>query len=250
MGSLLTWALQQSVRIALFILILVDSSLKIRVTITIIDGVIPAIWTHARTLTKPPTMWSTTCACRLTHMAWLLLVGPPLGRGLTSTSTSASNISSLPRPLDRHRPPNYGTTATAAACLVSRQEFVQEDQRCIIISSDAFKSSRSHRCRFPNARYRRLELTPSSFAFPKSIWALWRLMTFHSSYKDEQGNPWILPSVRAAKGTIRDANHEYLPILGLVPFRTLATQLVYGEKSAAINEERVSGELQCNHHIL
>lgn len=70
------------------------------------------------------------------------------------------------------------------------------------------------------------------------------------TYKDERGNPWILPSVRAAKETIRDANHEYLPILGLASFRTLATQLVYGENSAAISEERVSAELQCNHHIL
>lgn len=60
------------------------------------------------------------------------------------------------------------------------------------------------------------------------------------TYKDEQGNPWILPSVRAAKETIRDANHEYLPILGLASFRTLATQLVYGEKSAVIKENRVS----------
>lgn len=64
------------------------------------------------------------------------------------------------------------------------------------------------------------------------------------TYKDEKGNPWILPSVRAAKETIRDANHEYLPILGLASFRTLATQLVYGEKSAAIEEERVSTALQ------
>lgn len=67
------------------------------------------------------------------------------------------------------------------------------------------------------------------------------------TYKDEKGNPWILPSVRAAKETIRDANHEYLPILGLASFRTLATQLVYGEKSAAVREERVSIALQWNH---
>lgn len=63
------------------------------------------------------------------------------------------------------------------------------------------------------------------------------------TYKDEQGNPWILPSVRAAKETIRDANHEYLPILGLASFRALATQLVYGEKSTAISEQRVSAAL-------
>lgn len=67
------------------------------------------------------------------------------------------------------------------------------------------------------------------------------------TYKDEKGNPWILPSVRAAKETIRDANHEYLPILGLASFRTLATELVYGEKSAAIKEKRVSTALQWHH---
>lgn len=64
------------------------------------------------------------------------------------------------------------------------------------------------------------------------------------TYKDEHGNPWILPSVRAAKETIRDANHEYLPILGLASFRGLATKLVYGDKSRAINEERVSAALR------
>lgn len=63
------------------------------------------------------------------------------------------------------------------------------------------------------------------------------------TYKDEQGKPWILPSVRAAKETIRDANHEYLPILGLASFRALATQLVFGEKSTVIKEERVSSAL-------
>lgn len=59
------------------------------------------------------------------------------------------------------------------------------------------------------------------------------------TYKDEQGNPWILPSVRAAKEKIKDANHEYLPILGLPAFRTLGTTLVYGEKSQAVAEHRV-----------
>ncbi|KAL1863108.1 hypothetical protein Daus18300_008100 [Diaporthe australafricana] len=60
------------------------------------------------------------------------------------------------------------------------------------------------------------------------------------TYKDEQGNPWILPSVRQAKETIRDANHEYLPILGLASFRALTTHLIYGEKSKVISEERVA----------
>lgn len=60
------------------------------------------------------------------------------------------------------------------------------------------------------------------------------------TYKDEQGDPWILPSVRAAKERIQDANHEYLPILGLATFRSLATQLIYREDSMVIRENRVS----------
>lgn len=59
------------------------------------------------------------------------------------------------------------------------------------------------------------------------------------TYKDEHGDPWILPSVRKAKDKIRDANHEYLPILGLLPFRQLGTELVYGNTSTALVEKRV-----------
>lgn len=60
------------------------------------------------------------------------------------------------------------------------------------------------------------------------------------TYKDENGNPWILPAVQSAKEKIKDSNHEYLPILGLPSFRTLATDLVFGKQSAAIREDRVS----------
>ena len=59
------------------------------------------------------------------------------------------------------------------------------------------------------------------------------------TYKDEEGNPWILPSVREAKEKIRDANHEYLPILGLLPFRKLGAELVHGKTSVALAENRV-----------
>lgn len=59
------------------------------------------------------------------------------------------------------------------------------------------------------------------------------------TYRDENGNPWILPCVRAAKEKIRDANHEYLPILGLARFRELAGELVLGRESTALIEKRV-----------
>ncbi|KAH8704895.1 putative aspartate aminotransferase [Talaromyces proteolyticus] len=60
------------------------------------------------------------------------------------------------------------------------------------------------------------------------------------TYKDENGNPWILPAVQAAKEKIKEANHEYLPILGLGSFRTLATELVFGKASSAVQERRVA----------
>ncbi|KAJ5925756.1 hypothetical protein N7454_007266 [Penicillium verhagenii] len=60
------------------------------------------------------------------------------------------------------------------------------------------------------------------------------------TYKDENGNPWILPAVLLAREKIKNANHEYLPILGLPSFRTLASNLVFGKESVAIQEGRVA----------
>lgn len=61
------------------------------------------------------------------------------------------------------------------------------------------------------------------------------------TYKDEGGNPWILPAVRIAREKAREANHEYLPILGLPEFRECAARLVYGGDAAALAENRVRG---------
>ncbi|KAL4734764.1 pyridoxal phosphate-dependent transferase [Aspergillus similis] len=60
------------------------------------------------------------------------------------------------------------------------------------------------------------------------------------TYKDENGNPWILPSVNVAKKRIDGTDHEYLPILGLASFRTLATRLLFGEDAVVIKERRVA----------
>ncbi|KAL2838468.1 putative aspartate aminotransferase [Aspergillus pseudoustus] len=60
------------------------------------------------------------------------------------------------------------------------------------------------------------------------------------TYKDENGEPWILPAVRAAKEKIRTANHEYLPILGLTSFRSRATELLFGQDSDVIKDGRVA----------
>lgn len=60
------------------------------------------------------------------------------------------------------------------------------------------------------------------------------------TYKDENGDPWILPAVQAAKRRVEGTNHEYLPILGLPTFRNLATELLFGKDSTLIMEKRVS----------
>jgi len=59
------------------------------------------------------------------------------------------------------------------------------------------------------------------------------------TYRDENGNPWILPSVRMAKELIAGCGHEYLPIAGLKSFRDHAAALVYHD-TEALEEGRVS----------
>jgi aspartate aminotransferase len=59
------------------------------------------------------------------------------------------------------------------------------------------------------------------------------------TYKDENGQPWILPAVAAAKEKVQDANHEYLPILGLAEFRARAVELLLGNGAEVIEDGRV-----------
>ncbi|TVY50626.1 Aspartate aminotransferase, cytoplasmic [Lachnellula cervina] len=47
------------------------------------------------------------------------------------------------------------------------------------------------------------------------------------TYRDENGNPWILPSVRMATPLVADRGHEYLPISGSKVFREEAVKLVF-----------------------
>lgn len=58
------------------------------------------------------------------------------------------------------------------------------------------------------------------------------------TYRDENGNPWVLPSVRMAKKLVSECGHEYLPIAGLKTFRDKALKLVF-EGTNAFNEDRV-----------
>jgi hypothetical protein len=60
------------------------------------------------------------------------------------------------------------------------------------------------------------------------------------TYRDENGNPFVLPSVKEAKRRLENQNHEYLPILGLPEFRKLVTELVLGKNPRALVEKKVS----------
>lgn len=59
------------------------------------------------------------------------------------------------------------------------------------------------------------------------------------TYRDENGKPWILPSVQMATDQVANCGHEYLPIAGLKSFREKATELVFHD-SSALKEGRVS----------
>jgi aspartate aminotransferase len=48
------------------------------------------------------------------------------------------------------------------------------------------------------------------------------------TYRDEHGNPWVLPSVRKSRKLLSELDHEYLPILGLADFRKEAAKLALG----------------------
>lgn len=49
------------------------------------------------------------------------------------------------------------------------------------------------------------------------------------TYRDEHGNPWVLPSVRQSRKLLsQELNHEYLPITGLASFRKEAAKLALG----------------------
>ncbi|CZR68105.1 probable aspartate aminotransferase, cytoplasmic [Phialocephala subalpina] len=52
------------------------------------------------------------------------------------------------------------------------------------------------------------------------------------TYRDENGKPWVLPSVRMAKEIVANCGHEYLPIAGLKTFRDKAAELVFHDTKA------------------
>ncbi|WFC99402.1 aspartate transaminase [Malassezia yamatoensis] len=63
------------------------------------------------------------------------------------------------------------------------------------------------------------------------------------AYRDEQGKPWVLPSVHQAIDRLhKDPNwdHEYLTLAGYQPFLEPSATLLFGKDSAALNEKRIS----------
>ncbi|KFY84215.1 hypothetical protein V500_09499 [Pseudogymnoascus sp. VKM F-4518 (FW-2643)] len=59
------------------------------------------------------------------------------------------------------------------------------------------------------------------------------------TYRDGNGQPWVLPSVKMAKELVRDCGHEYLPIAGLNVFRESVTELIFHD-TAAFREDRIA----------
>lgn len=63
------------------------------------------------------------------------------------------------------------------------------------------------------------------------------------AYRDDQGRPFVLPSVQAAtRDWLEDPvlNHEYLPITGLPAFTKAAAELVFAPSSPALAQNRVA----------
>lgn len=66
------------------------------------------------------------------------------------------------------------------------------------------------------------------------------------AYRDQDGKPWVLPSVRMAEKKIVDADHEYSPMMGHKGFRDASIELLF-HGSKALAENRVS--LRCLNEI-
>lgn len=66
------------------------------------------------------------------------------------------------------------------------------------------------------------------------------------SYRDDNGKPYVLPSVKQAEKNIfaADLDKEYTLISGIPSFTKYAAELAYGENSAPLKENRIS-VVQC-----
>ncbi|CAG8197444.1 unnamed protein product [Penicillium salamii] len=61
------------------------------------------------------------------------------------------------------------------------------------------------------------------------------------TYRDENGNPWVLPSVRKSREILsQKLYHEYLPIVGLASFRQEAAKLALGPELFAKQQDKLA----------
>ncbi|KAJ4387925.1 hypothetical protein N0V93_008528 [Gnomoniopsis smithogilvyi] len=60
------------------------------------------------------------------------------------------------------------------------------------------------------------------------------------AYRDEDGKPWVLPSVRMAEKKVVGADHEYSPMMGHKAFRDASIELLF-HGSKALAENRIAG---------
>jgi len=58
------------------------------------------------------------------------------------------------------------------------------------------------------------------------------------AYRDDQGKPFVLPTVKEATKRVADADHEYLPIVGFDRFTALSAELIFGEGSPVLADKR------------
>jgi aspartate aminotransferase, mitochondrial len=61
------------------------------------------------------------------------------------------------------------------------------------------------------------------------------------AYRDENGKPYVLTSVKKAEELVKSSNpdKEYLPITGLADFTKAAVKLAYGADSAPLQGNSV-----------
>jgi aspartate aminotransferase len=63
-----------------------------------------------------------------------------------------------------------------------------------------------------------------------------KILLGRGAYEDEQGRPWVLPSVAMAHKIVNGSGHEYLPIAGLKSFRDLVTKLIFHDTHALVDD--------------
>ncbi|KAI9044849.1 uncharacterized protein KD926_011022 [Aspergillus affinis] len=94
-------------------------------------------------------------------------------------------------------------------------------------------------------QYLDLEVAPADIAFglmadfdanphPKKV------SLIAGAYRDENGKPWVLPSVKEAKKRLSKATHEYLGIAGSPNFINLSKDLIFGPLTSSLQANTAS----------